>query len=496
MNLYVAYNRKDIEIVRPIVLTLQKRGVDIWFEECEIESGDNFAEKLTTNIKRADCVLFFHSANTRDSQWSQREISYAQALNKKIVCVKIDKSELGSWVEFNLATSEYIQIETEYSEKGIQNILNLIKFNKTTIESAPSNSKNQTATDNNPNMSPDTLWERKIKKGTKCGCIVFVIFTIFVLLLTFYWVGDSNPNPTFSSDNYDVAADSYWVDTIAAYSVACDTVTESVDSELDIEHNTAENTQTEVADTTFVDTIQSNNSLKSHIRTYQHIQDHIDRCIILTIIATFVISTLFWFLISKIFKKKKQYDVKLGSNFSSQLKIDGEMVRDLPAYTMHTKKMKAGHYLVDFQPLDNKEKHLTYNLAVNKNAENYIFAEISNGNNHSLNSQNIIKIFIAGSLKLGRERDALRSVISIMYNKWQFHDFKILSYTFEDFSNKFKADGGQQTSYDEFIENEADWAVFVLDGHVGGITRSEFNKALAAHKKTGKPNILALQKRF
>ena len=104
-----------------------------------------------------------------------------------------------------------------------------------------------------------------------------------------------------------------------------------------------------------------------------------------------------------------------------------------------------------------------------------------------------LKCFIAGSKALQRERDALRSVISIMYNKWSHKNFRILAYTFEDF-DKAIVEGGHQSKYNQFISSEADWAIFVIDGQVGGITLEEFRHAMTAFKENGKPKILALAK--
>lgn len=107
------------------------------------------------------------------------------------------------------------------------------------------------------------------------------------------------------------------------------------------------------------------------------------------------------------------------------------------------------------------------------------------------NTLSKINIFIAGSLKLDRERDALRAVISIMHNHWRrSHDLNIFSYTYEDFSNRFTTDGGPQEKYEDFIKKDADWAIFVIDGNVGGITLNEFNVAVKAHSSNGSPNIL------
>ena len=107
--------------------------------------------------------------------------------------------------------------------------------------------------------------------------------------------------------------------------------------------------------------------------------------------------------------------------------------------------------------------------------------------------EKVIKCFIAGSKALQAERDALRAVASIMYNKWSSKNFRILTYTFEDFDRVVVA-GGHQTQYNRFISEETDWALFVINEEVGGITLEEFNTAMNSFKKNGCPKILVLAK--
>jgi hypothetical protein len=104
-----------------------------------------------------------------------------------------------------------------------------------------------------------------------------------------------------------------------------------------------------------------------------------------------------------------------------------------------------------------------------------------------------IKCFIAGSKTLRQERDALRAVTCVMYNKWDSKNFRILSYTFEDFKKEHTLVPPQEL-YNKFIEEEADWALFIIDGEIGGITVNEYRVAMDSFKRNGRPKILALVK--
>lgn len=100
-----------------------------------------------------------------------------------------------------------------------------------------------------------------------------------------------------------------------------------------------------------------------------------------------------------------------------------------------------------------------------------------------------IKIFIAGSIRLVAEREALRATISKMYNQHKNDNLVIEAYEFDDFTREY-VEGGQQALYDNFIRNEANWVVFITDGTVGDRTLWELENAITVHKETGRPKIL------
>ncbi len=114
-------------------------------------------------------------------------------------------------------------------------------------------------------------------------------------------------------------------------------------------------------------------------------------------------------------------------------------------------------------------------------------------NGRSTSNGKTIKCFIAGSKALQNERDALRAIISIMHNRWKNKKISILSYTYEDFDQSFVI-GGRQKEYNQFIEKDADWVLIIINGKIGGITLEEYQVAMNAFMKNGKPKIIALAK--
>lgn len=105
---------------------------------------------------------------------------------------------------------------------------------------------------------------------------------------------------------------------------------------------------------------------------------------------------------------------------------------------------------------------------------------------------NPIVIFIAGSTSLLNERNQIRSHLQQVSNASN-KLFKCLTY--EDFRRDF-VDGGRQEDYNRYIETQTDYALFIIDGKVGGVTYEEFNRALNAYKQYGKPKIFVYYRRI
>lgn len=98
-----------------------------------------------------------------------------------------------------------------------------------------------------------------------------------------------------------------------------------------------------------------------------------------------------------------------------------------------------------------------------------------------------INVFVAGSKVLRRERDAVISALNhITNNSSRGYTFRVKTY--EDFDRSL-TDKGRQNEYNTFISNNADYAIFILDNTVGGITFEEFEVAMKAYKANVKPEI-------
>ena len=102
-----------------------------------------------------------------------------------------------------------------------------------------------------------------------------------------------------------------------------------------------------------------------------------------------------------------------------------------------------------------------------------------------------VSIFVAGALKLKTERYALKALVHELNTRYheKHIDVQIEMKSFEDFKYN-------QKEYDNYITQNADMVLFVMDGCVGDYTKNEFKIAVEAYKQKQIPEIVVFLKKY
>ncbi|MBQ8696851.1 MAG: toll/interleukin-1 receptor domain-containing protein, partial [Clostridia bacterium] len=79
--IFVSYSHKDKAEVIPYINALEKAGFRIWFDG-GIEAGSEWPEFIANPRANRNCVVSFISKNFDQSKTCQRELTFAQNLNK------------------------------------------------------------------------------------------------------------------------------------------------------------------------------------------------------------------------------------------------------------------------------------------------------------------------------------------------------------------------------------------------------------------------------
>lgn len=92
-HIFLSYSSKN----KPYVRELQKQlyGVcDTFFDETDIKPGQSITTRLNEELERTSLLVLVHSADVADSDWVQKEWSSMLHMQKPLVVVKIDETQL------------------------------------------------------------------------------------------------------------------------------------------------------------------------------------------------------------------------------------------------------------------------------------------------------------------------------------------------------------------------------------------------------------------
>lgn len=441
-DIFISYCRIDSTLAKQITHKLKEFGLNCFLDVDNLELGSNYADTLQSVILESKYVIYIYGENSEDNIWQRRELDLALESGKKVISLFVNHSNEGI----------------------IHSILKKKTICHTSIESVCNNIRKEssilTETDDIPipNIA-DKLWIRQCCKVKKKGYILLIVIALFVicLLVPFYYTSSPNsvqldmcsPPPCLSENNIDSICDSE--------TLGRDTVYISFKGNED----------------------RCTNKITSTPQLYDwEGQNRINR-LLFTLVGLLLGFTLM--LIIKLCRKKK--NIKLSSDVNVSISIDGNPITKIDAGSVFSTHLDKGEYLIDFQSENDTHNRIIQKI-VDKDTH-VVFSEF-------LNKEEIkFKCFIAGSLALSIERNALIATVSKMYNRWESERFRISSYTFEDF-NRDVVPGGQQMLYDKFIENDADWCIFIISNGIGEKTLSEYKVAMNSLKKYGHPKILFL----
>lgn len=118
-KVFISYSRADKAVVYPLVERLQKDvGARFWVDLKGIESGSKFEEVLMQALNYSDTILFMHSENSLQSEWTKREVSYAESKKKRIIPITLNDDGLQDWASFHFGNTDFInpRIEAQYTK--------------------------------------------------------------------------------------------------------------------------------------------------------------------------------------------------------------------------------------------------------------------------------------------------------------------------------------------------------------------------------------------
>ena len=121
-QVFISYSRKDIKFARRLAGDLEKAGFDVWWDVSDLKGGDDWVRFIPAAIEASQYFVVLLSPNSIQSEWVEKEYSYAIRHRKKIIPAMIKLCA----VPFSLHTINYVDfINTDYAT-GVNKLLDAL----------------------------------------------------------------------------------------------------------------------------------------------------------------------------------------------------------------------------------------------------------------------------------------------------------------------------------------------------------------------------------
>lgn len=118
-RIFISYSRSDYSTVTQLIREIEHLTGEgaCWIDLTGIESDSQFIDVIIDAIDQADIFLFMYSKHSERSEWTRKEIEYANSEKKRIVFVNLDKSPLSKYFKFQFSGHDIIDI-SDRLQKG------------------------------------------------------------------------------------------------------------------------------------------------------------------------------------------------------------------------------------------------------------------------------------------------------------------------------------------------------------------------------------------
>ena len=131
-KVFISYSRDDKEIVFPLVERLKKDVGDVfWIDLDGVECGAQYEKIIINAIDKAEIVLLMYSDNIINSKWVEKEATYSEDSEKKLVPVIINGDKMKGWPKFRYASIDSINIkDSNQYKKLVRDLIKWLGLNK------------------------------------------------------------------------------------------------------------------------------------------------------------------------------------------------------------------------------------------------------------------------------------------------------------------------------------------------------------------------------
>ena len=128
-RVFISYKRADKEVVFPLKDRIEASiEEECWIDMDGIESDAQFVDVIIRAIDEAVIVLFMYSKHhlqisNHKTDWTVRELSYAQQTGKRIVFINLDQTPLTNWLTFMFPQHQMVDVDSSEAMERLQSDL-------------------------------------------------------------------------------------------------------------------------------------------------------------------------------------------------------------------------------------------------------------------------------------------------------------------------------------------------------------------------------------
>ncbi|MBR5773715.1 MAG: toll/interleukin-1 receptor domain-containing protein [Clostridia bacterium] len=120
--IFISYSHKDSQKVMPIIELLTRNDFQVWYD-AGIEAGTEWPYYIEEQLKKSRVVLVFMTPNTIESKNCRNEINFALNLDKEILIVYLEETELLRGMNLQLNSTQSLHKNRHTSNESFVNEL-------------------------------------------------------------------------------------------------------------------------------------------------------------------------------------------------------------------------------------------------------------------------------------------------------------------------------------------------------------------------------------
>jgi hypothetical protein len=122
-KVFISYGHDDKKFVQKMAGELAKDNFESWWDFDALKGGHDWQKEIQQGIKRCDFFLVVLTPQSVESEWVNKEITYANEYKKKIIPIRLKECER----PISIIEKQYIDFEKQTQKAALKQLLGLLK---------------------------------------------------------------------------------------------------------------------------------------------------------------------------------------------------------------------------------------------------------------------------------------------------------------------------------------------------------------------------------